>query len=329
MAAEAQPATLHPTSVAVLCNPAAGRVRKDLERVRRQGRRLAGERYREAVTPAQVTDALDSLDPTHLLVVIGGDGTLQAALSHLYPGPWPAVLPIPGGTTNMTARDLRLRGSPGALLESLARQLEANRGVSVRPRPVLCLERPGTAPVVGLFLGAGAIAAGVNYFRERVRGRLGVTGEKASALAVLRVLLPLLSGRSHGRRAPLSARLVLDGVQVHEGEQFLILVTALDRLLFGARPYWGQGPGGLRCTVVAHPPRRLLRSLPALLRGRPGRRLLPQHGYRSWNLDHLELELDGPMVVDGELYPAPEHGGALQIRAAGPVPFAGLGHAGS
>ena len=329
MAAEAQPATLHPSAVAVLCNPAAGRVGKDLERIRQHGRRLAGERYREAVTPAEVAGALHSLDPKHLLVVVGGDGTLQAALSHIYPGPWPAVLPIPGGTTNMSARDLGLRGSPGALLESLARQLEANRGVSVRARPVLCLERPGTAPVVGLFLGAGAIAAGVNYFRERVRGRLGVTGEKASALAVLRVLLPLLSGRGHGRRAPLSARLVLDSVQVHEGEQFLILVTALDRLLFGARPYWGQGPGSLRCTAVAHPPQRLLRSLPALLRGRPGRRLRPEHGYRSWNLDQIELQLDGPVVVDGELYPAPERGVAVQVSTAGPVPFARLDHAGS
>lgn len=323
MAAEAQSARLHPPAVAVLCNPAAGRVRKDLERVRRQGRRLAGERYREAVTPTEIAAALDSQDPADLLVVVGGDGTLQAALSHLHPGPWPAVLPIPGGTTNMTARDLGLRGSPSALLRSLAGQLEARRGVSIRARPVLCLERPGEAPVVGLFLGAGAIAAGVNYFRERVRG-LGVTGEKASALAVLRVLLPLLSGRADGQRAPLTARLVVDGAQVHQGEQLLILVTALERLLFGARPYWGQGPGSLRCTAVARGPKRLLRSLPALLRGRPGRRLLPEHGYRSWNLDHLALQLDGPVVVDGELYPAPADGGILQVRAAGPVPFVRL-----
>lgn len=328
MAAEAQSATLHPAAVAVLCNPAAGRVRKDLERIRRQGRRLAGERYREAVSPAEMAAALNGLGHVDLLVVVGGDGTLQAALSHLHPGPWPAVLPIPGGTTNMSARDLGLRGSPHPLLLSLARQLEANQGVSVRPRPVLCLEQPGAAPVVGLFLGAGAIAAGVSYFRERVRG-LGVTGEKASALAVLRVLLPLLTGRGDRQRAPLTARLVLDGTHVHQGQQLLILVTALDRLLFGARPCWGQGTGGLRCTVVARRPKRLLRNLPALLRGRPGRRLLPEHGYRSWNLDHLELQLDGPVVVDGELYPAPEHGGAVQVRAVGPVPFARLGQAGS
>lgn len=328
MAAEAHSTTLHPTAVAVLCNPAAGRVRKDLERIRHQGRRLAGERYREAVTPAEVAAALDGLGRVDLLVVIGGDGTLQAALSHLHPGPWPTVLPIPGGTTNMSARDLGLRGSPSALLLSLARQLEASRGVGVRERPVLCLERPGEAPVVGLFLGAGAIAAGVNYFRERVRG-LGVTGEKASALAVLRVLLPLLTGRGDRQRAPLTARLVLDGAQVHQGEQLLILVTALDRLLFGARPYWGQGPGALRCTVLARRPKRLLRRLPALLQGRPGRRLLPEHGYRSWNLDHLELELDGPVVVDGELYSAPGRGGPVQVTAAGPVPFARLGPAAS
>ena len=315
----------HPAVVAVLCNPAAGRVRRDLERIRRLGRRLAGDRYREAVSPRELASALDSLGSIDLLVTVGGDGTLQAALSHLHPGPWPTLLPLPGGTTNMSARDLGLTGAPARMLERLAGHLESGLpGPAVVRRPVLCLERPGDEPpVVGMFLGAGAIAAGVHYFRERVRG-LGVIGEKASALAALRVLLPLLAGRRDGPVAPLNARLVVDGTEVHEGEQLLVLVTALDRLLFGSRPYWGDGPGGLRCTAVAHGPRRLLLNLPALLRGRPGRRLQPAHGYRSWNLDRLELRLDGPVVVDGELYPAPEPGGDLIVRTTGPVPFAGM-----
>jgi hypothetical protein len=65
----------------------------------------------------------------------------------------------------------------------------------------------------------------------------------------------------------------------------------------------------------------LLRTLPALLRGQPGRHSGISAGYQSRNVGRLSLTLDGPYTLDGEMYQASRAAGPVSISAAGPVTF--------
>src|SRR3546814_18740932 len=101
-----------------------------------------------------------------VLVINGGDGTVQAALTELYHGGHfgPAVPPVavlPNGKTNLIALHLGARGDP---MEALARVLEiakSGRGSHVVARALLAVSdgRAHTRPVLGMFLGGPGRAA--------------------------------------------------------------------------------------------------------------------------------------------------------------------------
>ncbi|WP_018716701.1 diacylglycerol/lipid kinase family protein [Arhodomonas aquaeolei] len=300
----------------LLLNPRAGGLRRPLERVRALAASLPLTAAHEADTPAGMAAALEAMaaDGVTALVVVGGDGTVQAVLGQLLEArrfprlPWLVV--VPAGSTDMTARDIGLRGGPVAVLERLVSAVADARTLTARFRPVLGVGHGGHR-VCGMFFGAGMIADGVGYFRERVRGR-GLVGEKASALAVLRTLAAPFTRRPRGRGVILREPAAL-APPVDHG---LVLVSALDRLLFGSRPYWGGGAGALHCTVMPARPGRLVAALPRLLGGRPGHRLTPRRGFASGDVDAVTLDIDGDYVVDGELYPANSARGPVHVGVA-------------
>src|SRR3546814_15372598 len=102
-----------------------------------------------------------------VLVINGGDGTVQAALTELYHGGHfgpcvPPVAVLPNGKTNLIALDLGATGDP---LDALARVLEIARdGVSshVVARELIAVSdgRANTRPVLGIFLGGDRKSVG-------------------------------------------------------------------------------------------------------------------------------------------------------------------------
>lgn len=97
-----------------------------------------------------------------------------------------------------------------------------------------------------------------------------------------------------------------------------ILASVLDRLLLGARPYWGAEPAPIHATAIRARPARLVRSMLPVLRGR-GAGLRAEDGYASANLQSLSMKLEGPFVVDGECYEPGD--GNLSLGLAGSVNF--------
>jgi len=91
------------------------------------------------------------------------------------------------------------------------------------------------------------------------------------------------------------------------------MATTLDRLLLGARPYWGEEDEAIHFTHIRSGARRLPFALLPLFRGRGGRLLTADRGYSSRNARRLELHFDGPFVLDGELYSARSAGGPLVL----------------
>jgi hypothetical protein len=103
------------------------------------------------------------------------------------------------------------------------------------------------------------------------------------------------------------------------GTYLFILASTLDRLLLGARPYWGDQQEPLHFTCVRESPRGFWRSLLPLLAGR-GRKLREPDGYYSWNARAVDIAMEGYFVIDGELYSAGD-GGPLRLTTTGPAAF--------
>lgn len=311
----------------VLSNPASGRRRGRSEEIRAC---LAGRHnvhYVEAGNPREMTGALGSLarEGVDVLVVDGGDGTAQMVLTALFRfasfETRPVLALLPSGTTNMTARDVGLAGPPLRALEKVIAWASGDRRESdVISRSVLRIEGAlGHESLHGMFFGIGAIQEGVKYFNHRVRG-LGVGGNAGSALAFVRGLLPVLRGRERGKSS-FRAGLRLDDGSTREQEWLLALVSTLERLVLGFRPYFGTGSGPLHFTAVGERPRRLLWVLPHLARGRRCRAGSPENGYFSADVTEVALATHADFVLDGEIYRVDPGRDCLIVRDGGAARF--------
>lgn len=312
--------------IAVLCNPRSGRVLRELDAVRELGRELGGELYREAAEPSEIAEALGDLTEMGVgtLCIVGGDGTVHGALTALHgsrpEGPWPVIAPVPGGSTNMTAQDL---GAGGSLMERLlairafcdteGRQGARAEGALVS-RPMLCVEHGKNEALCGMFFGAGAVADGVRFFDQRLRG-LPLGDRNTSGLSIARVLFSLAVRGTRGESVGCSVARAVDGHAPTDHLCIFCLATTLHRLILGTRPYWGEEDGPVHFTLVEKSARAFWRSLPRIARGRAGARLTPERGYLSQNLNAVELTFDGPFVVDGEVYHARAADGPCRITA--------------
>jgi hypothetical protein len=123
----------------------------------------------------------------------------------------------------------------------------------------------------------------------------------ASVLTPALLARMALWGDSTGVLAPDKIGILADGSRVDAGESALVMATSLDRLFLGLRPFWGEGPGGVRLTSIAAQAPGLARALPRILAGRPGDRLEEASGYLSRNADRVHLRMDCGFTVDGEL----------------------------
>lgn len=253
-----------------------------------------------------------------LLAVAGGDGTVQAAMTELLEqrayGENPPVLALlPRGMTNMTAADVGLRGSPGRILQRL--KGFADRGQlepHLRRRPILRLEGMADAPPQrGMFFGAAGIYQAIEICRRRVHS-LGIEADWAAGLTIAGLLLGWALGTSRDSvPGETIATRFDDGAEVSQHE-LLVLVTTLDRLVVGSRPFWNQGSGPLRYSAIAHPPQRLLLHAPKVLYG--GRRRRLPESYRSRGASEIAFRLQGPFTLDGQMY-TPDPDRPLRLSA--------------
>ena len=312
--------------VAVISNPHAFRRRS--EAMLSELQQADNVQWHSTSSAAEADAVIANLpEDVELLALDGGDGTVQRALTALLHGreaPIPKIAILPGGSTNMSARDISGRLS---WRESAAHLLTLSKcDASEWPcaeRPVIRVRSPDAErPICGMAFGAGVIVAGIEYCHDWVY-RLGIRDEWAPGLALLRALWGMAM-----REAAFSEGVAMTVAPDDEG-QFelaakLLIVSALEQLFLGLSPFWGRGDGALRFTLVRQDADRFLRNLPGFLRGRGTPRMTPARGYWSARLNRLRLTLHGPYTIDGEIFPAPE-GGELQLEATAPVQFVKLG----
>ncbi|MDH3212610.1 MAG: acylglycerol kinase family protein [Myxococcales bacterium] len=297
--------------VALLNNLRAGRSKRQVARMLAllsdHPDTLHVETGSTGVLPEAIADlARNRVD---LLIINGGDGTLQHALTEILERrPFdrlPLIAPLRGGRTNMTALDFGARRDPvrgvADLLQAVQQGTLAERLVK---RPLLRVESRTRRDVqYGMFFGAGMIRRAIGLTHRSFPSGLnhGVFGPGLVTAGL--ALRAVFQGRD-GILAPDKAQVYLDGKMVPHGEFMLLIASSLDRLFMRMNPFWGKESGGVRFTSIAHKAARKATSFPAIMAGRPGRGVTPEAGYTSRNVEQAELYFDCGYTIDGEIFGA-------------------------
>jgi hypothetical protein len=317
-----------PRRLGVISNPLSGaNRRRGLADIRRLLAQNPGVLHREVCTAADVTSALREFARADVdtVAINSGDGTVQAALTSLFvdrPFPSPPLLALlPGGTTNMTSQDLGITGSRLSGLQRLVGWAHhADGDAKILRRPVLRVDNsshPG--PLYGMFIGAAGIYNGIRFFHSRV-SRLGL-GWGPSHLFIFARFLLALARRDDALVTPVSVAIRADRDGIASRGYWMLLITTLDRLMLGLRPFWNCDERPLRLAALTARPRNLLGALPALLRGGRCRSATLANGYVSLAAREIRLSMSGGFAIDGELFQADMAQGPLVIREGGRVEF--------
>ena len=241
---------------------------------------------------------------TEVIVVNGGDGTAISILSELRNrSPFarePGVAVLAGGNTNMIAADVGITGRPTRAMGRLIDAARADAAMESVSRHLIRVERDGNEPpLYGMFFATAGIYRGIKLAHRAVHP-LGVRHRAADTLGLLLSAWRLLVAGSEDRLlAPQRIGIGFDGATPVEADYAILLVTTMNRLMLGARPYWGEGPAALHFSAVRYPAHRPFLSFAPMLFGRPSARMRA-HGYESRNADSVALAFTAPFALDGE-----------------------------
>ncbi len=313
--------------VGILHNPLSGRNQRNPEVISAVREVADTTSFSEVITPEDIHKALMdfSRHQVSTLLINGGDGTIQATIDALFNHRPFDLLPqlaiLPAGTANMIAGDVGLGPFAKHTLQKFFKESRSdNPGWVVAKRPVLRIQfHPHRQPMHGMFFGAGALCHGTQMGRE-TKQSIGRLGEWGAGLIFLKFLLALATGSKKGL-SPVSIGMSMpDGHLKHE-DYVIVLVTTLDRLILGLKPFWDSSEHPLRLTSVQVPFRHFWRVLPTALRGKAHSLALPQNGYLSKNLPEVRFLMKDGFVLDGEVYPAPAHEETLHLDSSGELSF--------
>ena len=304
------PMTTPVTTMAVISNPRSHRNLRGLGAVREAVARHPRVAHVELEHMDALGEALNGFagQGIRLVVVNGGDGTVQAVMTELLNGDnferIPDLALLPAGRTNLIARHVGLGGLGGLggrPVDGLARLLAGARPAA-EEHAVLTLHPGGAAaPFHGMFFGTAAFYRATMLARAKYHP-VGAAGSAVVGLSLASALLRavLRRGGEHGIYRGDDMALAVDDGAAQDGSYLLVLATTLDRLMLGVRPFWGDGPGALRLTTIRFPPAGLGRALIPLLRGRP-KPWMAEAGYHSRRAARLAIRGACPMILDGEI----------------------------
>ena len=280
----------------------------------------------------QVGDALRTIARIRpkVLVINGGDGTVQAALTELYNGGHfgvspPPVAVLPSGKTNLIALDLGAHGDPITALERLIEIAQGDITPFVVARELIALRNGenGDRPVIGMFLGGAGLADTMLYCRNKIYP-LGLPNSFAhviTAIALLaKMVLRVKSNFLPPDPQPLNVSLREEGDMI-SGRFSLLAVTTLEKLLLSGE-LGGRREGVLKLLAIEQQPMSLIRGFAASLLGKLGRSKV--RGVHFEEANEITIEGDSSdVILDGETFRA-EVGSPIHLRPAAPLSFVKL-----
>ena len=263
-----------------------------------------------------------------VLVINGGDGTVQAALTELYQGGQfgdnpPPVAVLPNGKTNLIALDLGAEGDPLKALERIVEMAKHDLHEHLVDRELIALSDGGkdSKVVLGMFLGGAGLSEFILYCRHKIYP-LGLPNVAAHILTVFAALASALFGLRAkflpNRPSPVKISLIREGQ--YQGNFAVVIVTTLEKLLLMKRIARGPQSGGhMQFLAIDQQTGAILRFVFAALFGRLGK--TDQKGIHFEQGDMIRIEGENSNVVmDGELFRAQE-GRPIVLKSTKPVSF--------
>ncbi len=232
-----------------------------------------------------------------VLVINGGDGTVQSALTELYHGGHfdgdpPPVAVLPNGKTNLIALDLGAEGDP---LVALARIIEVAKGdmsdhIVAREMIALTDGSEGARPVLGMFLGGAGLAETILYCRHKIYP-MGLPNGLSHFLAAIAVMFSAIFGLKADflpqRAKPVSISFIRKGEL--QGIFSVLIVTTLEKLLLGSRTENAKR-GNMKFMAVEQRPWAMIHAVLTSIIGRVGRHQVD--GLHLQQGDTIRIESD-------------------------------------
>lgn len=309
--------------VGLISNPNSGHNRSQFQRIERRVAQCSAIHHVITHSAADILPALQAFadDKIEILAINGGDGTASSVLGCLLESQLFDTLPrialLPGGTANMNAGDIGVRGKLAGAIDRFCDWCDSERAVNGRlaKRSMLRVEESEHAARYGMFLGAGAIIHGTEYAHENIHSR-GLRDDFSLALGTARTVWGVLRNDPAFNRH-VEIAMTFDN-HSRQYDTLILVVSTLHRLAFGMRPFWSHEPGAIRLTVFEQGCSRFARTFLSIIRGKPSRNAIPEQGYRSHNTNHLQLQMHGKLNLDGEIL---EIDGRVDISATGEIEF--------
>ncbi|MFP5455180.1 diacylglycerol kinase family protein [Rhizorhabdus sp.] len=316
-------------AVALLSNPRSTGNLSMLPRMRSFCASQSDIFHYEVESVEQIGEALRTIARVNpkVLVVNGGDGTVQAALTELYlgnhfDGSPPPVAVLPNGKTNLIALDLGAVGDPIAALQRVMDIARSGIEEHVVVRELIALSdgSDGSRPVLGMFLGGAGLADTILYCRNKIYP-LGLPNGISHFLTAIAVLVTLILGIRTAFLPPAARPLKVSMMRAGQiqGRFSLLIVTTLHKLLLGSSTGGSAASGALQLMVVEQRPLPLLRALFAGIFGRVGRDRMD--GVHFEYGDEIQIEGErSSVILDGEIFQA-DAGKPIVLKTTPPVPF--------
>ena len=314
--------------VALLSNPRSTGNRQTLPRVRSYCANHPDIFHYEVEHVDQIGRAFQTIARVNpaVIVINGGDGTVQASLTELYQGEHftgrvPPIAVLPNGKTNLIALDLGIHGDPIKALERILDIAKSGVEDHVVARELIALSdgEAETRPVLGMFLGGAGLADTMLYCRNQIYP-LGLSNGLSHFITALAVVFSLLFG-VRARFLPPSSKpvrisLIRDGQLA--GRFSVLIVTTLEKLLLGVQT-GGGGRGTMKLMAVDQSVAALMRLVWGSMFRRIGKARM--EGIHLEQGDMIRIEGDkSSVILDGELFEASE-GKPIVLRSTQPVPF--------
>ena len=322
--------------VALLSNPKSTGNRAILPRVREYCASNPDVFHYEVEQADQIGEAFRTiaLIKPRVIVINGGDGTVQSALTELYSGGHfdgapPPVAVLPNGKTNLIALDLGSEGDPLDALDRIVDIAKTNLAAHVIQRQLIALTRGegDNRPVLGMFLGGAGLAEAILYCREKIYP-LGLPNSISHMIAALAVIVSILfkiGGRIlPAKPKPVSVSLTREGE--YYGSFSLLIVTTLEKMLFNFKPSEtgtaNANLGRMKMLAVDQDLGALMKVGIAGALGKFGREEMSGVHFQSGDVIRIEGEQSN-VVLDGEIFAA-SNGHPIILKSTAPVPFLSL-----
>lgn len=294
---------------AFFINPHSERVGKKGSRLATHAPEFGAKVYDLALFEALPSQVESALQKAELIVIEGGDGTIQCVMSEFLRqmknvDSAPDFAFASGGMTNQVAEIIGMRSVGRSGLKAL------HHSPDVLKKPLLRLSAPDIADQFGFLFSTGALPMVTDYAKSEIHTR-GIGG----TMAVFGGIVKALTSDRDSIMPPTDC-VLKTGADALSGPHLGSIATTLSTITMGLDPFWGEGDGPVRLTYVKGEYKKLTRNVAGLWVGRKDKDRRAD-GLYSWNVERAEYDYKGPVMIDGEPIAIPN--GKFILGASQPI----------